>query len=58
MILFCRKDPQTLFQDFFCPKIENAKNTIFSPKSWVHPFEKKKTTKKKNKDATIWGAYF
>ena len=56
MILFCRKDPQTLFQDFFCPKIENAKNTIFSHKSWVHPFEKNKT--KQNKDATIWGAYF
>ena len=56
MILFCRKDPQTLFQDFFCPKIENAKNTIFSHKSCVHPFEKNKT--KQNKDATIWGAYF
>ena len=29
MILFRQKDPQTLVEDFSCPKIENAKNTIF-----------------------------
>ena len=28
-ILLCRKDPQTLFQDVFCPKTENVKSAMF-----------------------------
>ena len=37
---FYSKDPQTLFQDDFCPKTENLKNGIFGPKSWVNAFGK------------------
>ena len=37
---FYSKDPQTLFQDDFCPKTENLKNDIFGPKSWVNAFGK------------------
>ena len=43
MILFCRKDPQTLVEDFSCLKIEMQKIPFFSPKSRVHPLEKNKT---------------
>ena len=39
-ILFCRKDPQTLFKDHFCPKTENERTAIFRPKSQFNPFGK------------------
>ena len=29
MIVFDRKDPKTLIQDYFCPKTENGKNAVF-----------------------------
>ena len=40
MIVFDRKDPKTLIQDYFCPKTENEKNAVFWPKSQVNPFGK------------------
>ena len=51
IIRFYRKDPQTLFQDHFCPKTENQKKLFFLTKIMGQPLSKIW------KNETICGAY-
>ena len=39
MIVFDRKDPKTLIQDYFCPKTENEKMPFFDQNHRLTPLE-------------------